>query len=221
MPNHDHRTTGLLLALALGAIALPLPAQAQGAEDEGPFRQIRIAPGIATSDNFIEVLLPFLNNHPESDEGNGGMDLNVQKENGGYRVNMTLTGYLDDSLYGQQYRGYVVRTSTGQWELLEMQVRPLCARGRNVNGICTSAPPPAMFQTPGAADQAGAMCVNVAADDALNVRSGPGTRFQAVGALGPSTCNVILSQTCEGNWCEIQSGPISGWVNTRYLQPGG
>jgi hypothetical protein len=220
MPSQITHSAGLVFSLALAA-ALPFgQANAQGMIDAEGFREIRVAPGVATAPDFIDVLVPFLKNHPENDEGSAGMDLNIRKEGSGYHVNIRLTGYLDDSVYGEHFRGYVIRTSTGEWELLSMSVKTLCARGQNVNGVCTSAaPPPKMFLTPGASPTGVSMCVNVAEDDVLNVRAGPGTRFEPLGTLTSDDCSVELSDLCEGRWCEIRSDTISGWVNTRYLAP--
>ena len=203
-------------AIPIASLLLTGVAQAQ---DNG-FREIRIAPGTAVAADFMDVLMPFLQGHPESDEGNAALDLKVRKADSGYSVDIVMTGYLDDSLSGEHYRGTVVHTATGEWELLEMKVKPLCARGENIGGICTaSAAPPAMFQAAGDGGARQLMCVGIAQDDVLNVRQGPGTRHAVTGALAAGTCNVELSESCEGSWCEIRSGAVSGWVNTRYLEP--
>ena len=98
----------LSLAGGIGLIALLfaflLTRDALAADGDG-FRDIRVAPGVAVADDMIDVVLPFLKGHPERDEGNGGMQLGIRKEDGGYLVNIVLTGYLDDSLYGEHYRG--------------------------------------------------------------------------------------------------------------------
>jgi uncharacterized protein YraI len=60
-------------------------------------------------------------------------------------------------------------------------------------------------------------CVQVAEWDTLNVRSGPSARNGVVGVLRPWTCNVRGTGQCSGNWCQISSGGLVGWVNTRYL----
>jgi hypothetical protein len=210
-----------VLAVAfLAALALGGTCQAQIATDADGFRDIRVAPGLVNSGEFIDVLLPFLQGHPENDEGNATIDLKMRKEDGVYGVDIIKTGYLDDSLAGEHFRGSVIRTREGEWELLTMSVKPLCARGRNIDGICSDTPaPPVMFQTPGAAPSGPSMCVDIAAGDVLNVRQGPGTRFPATGTLAAGTCGVEVSNVCEGNWCEIRSGAISGWMNTRYLEP--
>ncbi|GAB2183811.1 SH3 domain-containing protein [Roseibium sp. LAB1] len=208
-------------AVSLAAIPVLglLVAGVAQAQDDG-FREIRVAPGTAVAVDFMDVLMPFLQGHPESEEGNAALDLKVRKADSGYSVDIVMTGYLDDSLAGEHYRGTVIRRVSGEWELLEMKVRPLCARGENVGGICTaSAAPPAMFLSSGGALDNQLMCVSIAQDDVLNVRQGPGTRHPVTGALAAGTCNVELSNGCEGSWCEIRSGSISGWVNTRYLEP--
>ncbi|WP_305989726.1 SH3 domain-containing protein [Roseibium sp. MMSF_3544] len=215
---HLSGVTRLIMGLVVAALLASGQALAQGAVDADGFREIRVAPGYAIADDFIDVLTPFLKGHPESLEGNAGMDLSIEKEDAGYNVEIVLTGYLDDSLAGEHYKGHVIQTSNGQWELLSMWVKPICGRGENVNGVCTTAAaPPAVFLTPGASPIATGMCVNVKADDMLNVRAGPGTRHQIVGSLAPGDCTVELSNICEGNWCQIRTRQISGWVNTRYL----
>lgn len=208
----------LLIGVATGALLVLGQAFANAAPVEDGFRDIRVAPGYATADDFIDVILPFIKNHPESEEGNAGLSLDIQKNGAGYSVDILLTGYLDDAVSGEHYRGHVIRTSSGQWELLSMAVKPICARGVNVDGVCTSAPP-AMFLSADTLETVRSMCVNVAAEDVLNVRSGPDTRFPVAGTLPAQTCDVELTETCEGNWCRVTSQEVSGWVNTRYLIP--
>lgn len=100
------------------------------------FRKIRVAPGLATSGQFIDVLIPFLQGHPDSIEGNQAMELRIWKQDAGYRVDLIKTGYPDDSVSGEHYRGSVIRTSNGAWELLALAVKDLCARGDAVGGMC-------------------------------------------------------------------------------------
>lgn len=75
----------------------------------------------------------------------------------------------------------------------------------------------------------------VAANDVLNVRSGPATRFDVVvglpnaqGGLVKELC-VLVKPTPDApalaplpEWCAVsQGGPIIGWVNARFLAPEG
>ncbi|MHA7777363.1 SH3 domain-containing protein [Roseibium sp. M-1] len=210
----------IFAATVAGSLVLATGGQAQPASDTDGFREIRVAPGLATGADFIDVLTPFFKGHPESEEGNAALDLRVRKAGSGFRVDIVLTGYLDDSLVGEHFRGTVIRTDRGNWELLTMGVKPICARGTNIDGVCTTErDAPAMFLTPGAAPNGVSMCVTIAPGDVLNVRQGPGARFAATGALAAGSCDVEVSTVCEGSWCEIRSGAISGWVNTRYLEP--
>jgi hypothetical protein len=65
---------------------------------------------------------------------------------------------------------------------------------------------------------------NVPANDVLNVRAGPSTKNEIVGALANGDrvsnlggCRKTGSQT----WCEIKmvgDMPFAGWVNARYLR---
>lgn len=63
--------------------------------------------------------------------------------------------------------------------------------------------------------------VYVAADDVLNVRSGPGVDNDIVGELAPDAVNVIVTgegQLVEGSlWVPVQAGAVAGWVNSTYL----
>ncbi|MBN9671017.1 hypothetical protein [Roseibium aggregatum] len=133
MPAIRPKTASLLLGLSL---AVTSGIQTVHAQDG--FREIRVAPGMATSRSFIEVLKPFLDGHPESTEGNAGMELSVNKDKAGsgFRVEIVKTGYLDDSVLGEHFRGYVIQTSKGEWELLSMAVKQLCARGETSEGTC-------------------------------------------------------------------------------------
>jgi len=62
----------------------------------------------------------------------------------------------------------------------------------------------------------------VPANDVLNVRSGPGTGYRIVGALGNGSRVRNLGCKSHGNsrWCEIEMMTDMrerGWVNARYL----
>ncbi len=63
--------------------------------------------------------------------------------------------------------------------------------------------------------------VYVAADDVLNVRSGPGVANDIVGELPPDASNVTITgegQMVEGSlWVPVRAGAVAGWVNSTYL----
>ena len=56
---------------------------------------------------------------------------------------------------------------------------------------------------------------NVASWDVLNVRSGPSTNYSVVGKLNAGAKVSIYRY--EGEWAYIQSGNITGYVNSYYL----
>ncbi len=57
---------------------------------------------------------------------------------------------------------------------------------------------------------------DVAADDVLNVRAGPGASFEVIGSLAPGATDVeVVSET--GGWGRVNTGESSGWVSMRYL----
>lgn len=64
--------------------------------------------------------------------------------------------------------------------------------------------------------------VGVAADDVLNVRSGPGVDFEVVHELEPLADDLVATghnRTLgdEGIWAEIEVDGITGWVNVRFV----
>ena len=65
----------------------------------------------------------------------------------------------------------------------------------------------------------------VAANDVLNVRSGAGTNFRIVGALGngDTVRNLGCERQTNSRWCEIEMMTDMrerGWVNARFLTAG-
>ncbi len=59
--------------------------------------------------------------------------------------------------------------------------------------------------------------VNVAADDVLNIRSGPSASLAIVGTIPPDGRGVRMVGSCAGQWCEINYRGTKGWVNRQYL----
>lgn len=63
----------------------------------------------------------------------------------------------------------------------------------------------------------------VAANDTLNIRSGPTTSFDVIGKLPPDAGGLEVVDTDKtGEWGLINHGEASGWVALRYMarQPG-
>ncbi|MEL7399264.1 MAG: SH3 domain-containing protein [Pseudomonadota bacterium] len=66
-----------------------------------------------------------------------------------------------------------------------------------------------------------ACVINVAANDVLNVRSGPSTRNPIIGILSPDRCGVRIVQR-SGNWAYVtwrnRRGQLGqGWASLRFL----
>ena len=118
----------LMVAMLLQA-AGPAGASDQTPVDLDSFKEIKVAPGVAQADNLIGTVLPFLQDHPESTEGLGKMDVQVRKSGSGFQVNIIKDGYLDDSVRGEHFVGHVIMNSEGRWELLSMHVKAICYRG--------------------------------------------------------------------------------------------
>ncbi len=58
----------------------------------------------------------------------------------------------------------------------------------------------------------------VVASSDLNVRSGPGTNYRVVGAIGANDSASVLR--CSGSWCQVSYAGGEGWVSSRFLSEG-
>ncbi|MEM0946978.1 MAG: SH3 domain-containing protein [Pseudomonadota bacterium] len=60
--------------------------------------------------------------------------------------------------------------------------------------------------------------VSVAADDTLNVRSGPGAGFDVVGTLAHDAEGIEVTEANEAaTWGRINTGEASGWVSLKFM----
>jgi hypothetical protein len=63
--------------------------------------------------------------------------------------------------------------------------------------------------------------IGVAHDDVLNVRTGPGVGFAAIGELPPTEDEIIAAgetRSIPGAlWIRVSADGIDGWVNLRYV----
>lgn len=59
--------------------------------------------------------------------------------------------------------------------------------------------------------------VNVASDDALNIRSMPGAQASVTAAKRHDACGIVVTGACKGNWCPVEDGHVAGWVNRRFI----
>lgn len=59
--------------------------------------------------------------------------------------------------------------------------------------------------------------VNVASWDTLNVRAGPGMRYEVVDRLAPGEGCIAWTGRRRGAWVLIRVGDTTGWVSSRYL----
>jgi hypothetical protein len=129
------KTAGIVsLAIAAALAATPVLADEEPDTLDG-FRIITPEPGTATGENVIDILVPYLRGHPESLEGRPGVSLTISASGERLVADIVLTGYLDDSVAGEHYRGFIVQ-SPGGWELTDLGVTPICARGDATDGLC-------------------------------------------------------------------------------------
>jgi uncharacterized membrane protein len=59
---------------------------------------------------------------------------------------------------------------------------------------------------------------DVAADDSLNVRTGPGAKFQDVGDIAPDGRVRVIGFSDDGKWAEIPWAEDTAWVSARFLK---
>jgi len=71
---------------------------------------------------------------------------------------------------------------------------------------------PAPQQT---ADEAPRIVVRTGAS--VNIRSGPGTQFRAIGALRPMQSALVIGRSADGQWWQIQLDARTGWVAARNV----
>lgn len=51
----------------------------------------------------------------------------------------------------------------------------------------------------------------------LNVRVGPAADYGVIAQLPATTCDVRQIGRCDGAWCAIVAGNVTGWVDSNYL----
>ncbi|MEP3280318.1 MAG: hypothetical protein ABJN26_07215 [Stappiaceae bacterium] len=128
------KALGTAAFVALGALSTPAASEGFPVDADG-YRQLRIAPGVSTGTNVFDVLVPFLQDHPEALSGNPALSLEIVKVDGALKFDLFKTGYRDDSVSGEHFRGTIIQTTQG-WEMIDLSVKPLCYRGEPTDGQC-------------------------------------------------------------------------------------
>lgn len=59
--------------------------------------------------------------------------------------------------------------------------------------------------------------VGVSKYDVLNIRNGPNSDAEIVGAIPPFEITVEALGSCAGDWCPVGYKAIQGWVQRNYL----
>ena len=84
------------------------------------------------------VFAPLLAGYPESREGQQELSLDVtEQEDGSYAVLLTRTGFLDDSVNGDQQRAVLTATEGG-WRVTSLGERWRCQFGRGPSSWTTA-----------------------------------------------------------------------------------
>jgi uncharacterized protein YraI len=56
-------------------------------------------------------------------------------------------------------------------------------------------------------------------NDALEVRAGPSRGHAVVAALPPTAGGIVITDLRRLNWCRIECGRVSGWVEADHIEP--
>lgn len=84
-----------------------------------------------TAESAMALVEPLYRNHPESEEGRPSLQVDMRNdESGSLVIDVTMGGYLDDSVAGEEYRAFISRTVEG-WRLEVLGRRYICYRGSN------------------------------------------------------------------------------------------
>jgi SH3-like domain-containing protein len=59
--------------------------------------------------------------------------------------------------------------------------------------------------------------INVASSDRLNIRSGPSSKSRVVSRKRYGSCGIVVVGDCRSQWCPVEDGHVSGWVNQHFL----
>lgn len=75
--------------------------------------------------------------------------------------------------------------------------------------------------TPTAATAAGATGPTARANDAINVRSGPGLDYPIIDLLDPASSSAIVGKNAGGDWLEVDLNGATGWVYASLVTTAG
>jgi len=94
-----------------------------------------------TASSAMELVEPLYRAHPRRLEGRPGLQITLRKDaDSKLVIDIEMTGFLDDSVGGAQFRAIVVRAGGG-WKLQALGQRHICYRGLNA-GQPTTQPCP-------------------------------------------------------------------------------
>ncbi len=82
------------------------------------------------SESVVGLFMPIMRSHPEALEGRPTTVFKLAKrtDNSGFVVEVVQTGYLDDSVSGQRFVGFV-SWADGMWNLDSLWRQQMCYRG--------------------------------------------------------------------------------------------
>ena len=59
--------------------------------------------------------------------------------------------------------------------------------------------------------------INVSTEDRLNIRAKPSAQAPVQAAKRQNQCGIVVTGSCKGNWCPVEDGHVTGWVNRHFI----
>lgn len=235
--EHTHRTGRLMARAPLRVV--------DAAELEASEPELEAEAGAEAQEDqlaALEAQIAELSENLEAATVAQADDIHAQIAALGLPALALLIELLDrDQITPQLVQVFTARQSPAQWALAatpapapaSQPVAPMQPAADAPTAAAPSAAPSApvtaasQTQTPVAA--AGYAVTGVAANDVLNVRSGPGTENMITGMLPPNATGIAptgdRAQSADGGtWWQIGDPALpggTGWVNARFLAPAG
>ena len=127
-------TLAMLAALAAPALADPL--EGYEAIDLAEYNPREAA-------SAVMLLQDLFEGHPETMEGRSVLKIDLTKTEDGsaIQIDLEMSGYLDDSVSGEQYRAIVVEGTEHTFRLDRLGRKVMCGRGDNAGQWTTGTCP--------------------------------------------------------------------------------
>jgi hypothetical protein len=180
---------------------------------------------------FVITYLRVKNLGPGASRSVGPLDFKVLDANGALRDDEYQTFARDcwlefvDLIVGGSIEGCIAFEvpDTGEVSLIYAPFRYEGLRpGRYLSftlrpGAAAATPPPEALPRPPSETGMVESLTGTVTAEALNVRSGPGADYPAIGVVHKDDLLSITGRNEDGSWLEIAKGDLAGWVSATYV----